>query len=94
MVVASGVSTGFLFPLPVVVGLVLLHRAHVYLLGGCALTRLEKRLGALPMDQDFLQSAVVRLLRKPITRAQSHILDYVIVPFTVMVAAVRWQLGM
>ena len=89
LVILFAVSTAFLFPLPTVVVLTVLHRAHVVVLGGCALTRLQRSMGLLPEEKDFLQLAAERLFNREITRAQSRLLDYFFVSLTLMLSVLR-----
>ena len=89
LIIIFAVSTPFLFSLPVVVSLVVLHRAHVLFWGGCAFSRLQKSLALLPQEKDFIQSASERLFRREITRQQSRVVDYFLVSLTLGLSVVR-----
>jgi hypothetical protein len=83
------VSAGLFFPFSIVVLLVILHRVHMFLFSGCLLSRLQKSVGALPSNQNFLQFAAKRLFKKDISVMQSQVLDYSFVGCALLLALLR-----
>ena len=67
---------GFLFTLPTVLLVVVIHRSHTLVFKECLLSKLQKNLGGLPKNMSFLQFASLRLFAKNISSKQSHLLDY------------------
>jgi len=84
-----GVFLGLLVSLPLLLLLVVLHRFHVALFHGCLFTRLQRRLGVLPVNMSFLQFVVLRLFGKRINARQSSRLDYGLVLFSLNVAVLH-----
>lgn len=57
---------------------ILLHQLHVQLLGGCALTILQKKVRAIPQKQDFFQYLVYRLFSLKINTFQGSLINYLV----------------
>lgn len=87
--VLGAVLSGLFIPLAFVCALALIHRAHMVVFRGCALSRLQKALGGLPDQMDFLEFASRRLLRKKLTQRESMILDYSFLTVSLGIAAAR-----
>jgi hypothetical protein len=56
-----------------------LHRLHVFLLGECALSKLQRRLGGLPSDQNFLQYTAQKLFGQQWSIRKCRLVDLSIV---------------
>lgn len=69
--------------------LVACHRIHVYLLGECAVSKAQRRIGGLPGDLNFLQFAVKRIFQKELSHGESHLLDYLLAGSTVFISFIK-----
>jgi len=85
-----GITVGFYFSLPMVLGLVILHRIHLVVFRGCFITRIQHYLGHFPRQVDFLEVVAKRFIGREITPLQLRIFDYSIGLTPVVVAAIRF----
>ena len=69
--------------------IIIAHRAHVMLLGECALSKLQKRLGGLPHDIHFLQQVSQKIFNKSWSVRQCQLADYAIVAVAFLVSCAR-----
>jgi hypothetical protein len=88
-IILAAVSTGFFLPLPAIIGLVLLHRLHMVFFKGCAFSRLQKRLNALPGHLTFLQLAGKKVFKKNLSRIQSYCIDGALVLIPISTTIIR-----
>jgi len=84
-----GVTIGFYLSLPMVLGIVILHRIHLLLFKGCAITRLQQYLGHFPEQVDFLEIVAKRFTGKEITPAQLRVFDYSLGIIPIIVATLK-----
>ena len=85
--IVAAVSTGLFLPLPVVLVLVLLHRAHALALGGCAISLVERHADD---DHDiFLKRAARRFFGADLTVRQCEIADYALASAPLIIASLR-----
>ena len=82
------ISIGLFLPLGVVVGLVVVHRLHTFIFGGCFFSRLQRYLGGLPEERDFLQAVSERVFSRKINKRQSKIIDYSLALSPILLAVV------
>ena len=85
-----GVTIGFYLSLPMVVGLIVLHRMHLVVFRGCAITRFQQYLGHFPEHIDFLEVVAKRFTGHDITPLQLRIFDYSLCLMPILVAAIRF----
>lgn len=90
LVGAFGVTLGFYLSLPMVVGLVILHRIHLFVFDGCAITRLQQYLGHFPRQVDFLEVVAKKFIGKDITRIQLKAFEYSLGITPILVSAIRF----
>jgi len=90
LVGAFGVTVGFYLSLPMVVGLIALHRLHLVIFRGCAITRIQHYLGHFPGHVDFLEVVAKRFTGRDITPLQLKIFDYSLGITPVLVAVIRF----
>jgi len=86
IVIVFALSVGVLFPLPIAIGLIAMHRLHAWLFNGCLLTKIEQRVGSLPPGVDFLQHLAEKFSGSSISRLQSRALDYGLASIALSVA--------
>ncbi|OGY57634.1 MAG: hypothetical protein A3C03_00300 [Candidatus Colwellbacteria bacterium RIFCSPHIGHO2_02_FULL_45_17] len=89
LVGAFGVTVGFYLSLPMVIGLVVLHRLHLVLFRGCAITRFQQYLGHFPDHVDFLEVVAKKFTGREITRVQLKIIDYATGLIPIVAATIR-----
>lgn len=82
----AAISTGLYLPITTVLILIILHRIHVLIFNECLFSRLQKCLGGIPQNQNFLQYTSEKLFNKKITISQSKYLDLSIA-FTPLILA-------
>jgi len=78
-VILGALFAGLILPWPVVIAMVIVHRTHIYIFNGCALSKLQTYIGDLPADMNFLQQASERLFKRTISKAAAHKIDISIV---------------
>ena len=88
LVIVLGVLMGLIFPLPLVLGIVFVHRLQFLLFKDCLLSKAQKKLQGLPEKKPFLQFAVHKIFNWKISDRQSHNLDYLLVALTVAIAVI------
>jgi hypothetical protein len=88
------VSLAFFLSLPVIILLTFLHRAHLVVFGECWMSRVQKRLGFLSHEMDFLQLVVKRLFQKNIDSRRSHYLDFSFAALTLGIASARYAFAL
>lgn len=89
LVGAFGVTLGFYLSLPMVVGLIMLHRIHLVIFRGCAITRIQHYLGHFPEHVDFLEIVAKRFTGRDITPTQLKIFEYSLGVTPILIAAVK-----
>ncbi len=88
-----GATMGFYLSLPMVLGLVILHRLHLIVFDGCAITRLQQYLGHFPRQVDFLEVVAKEFTGREISREQTKaIFDYAFGIIPVVAAFVRFYM--
>lgn len=87
---AFGVTLGFYLSLPMIIGLVILHRMHLFVFRGCAITRFQQYLGHFPEHVNFLEVVAKRFIGRDITPLQLRIFDYSLGLTPILVAAIRF----
>lgn len=87
--IAAATSLGFYLSVPVVIGLVIIHRLHIITFGECLLSRLQRQIGPMNNQNNFLQIVVKRLLQADLTPQASQVLDVGLATFPVSVAVVK-----
>jgi len=85
----AGMSVGFYLSLPVVIGLVILHRIHLVVFRGCFISRIQQALGHFPRQVNFLEVVVAKFLQRGITPAQVRIFDASISIMPIFIAVIR-----
>lgn len=70
------VISGFFIPLPMIILLIILHRLHVWIFGGCLFSKLQQRIGGIPEGKSFLQVVTSRFFCLTISEQQSYWIDY------------------
>lgn len=85
----GAVGSGFFLPLPVIFTLIVLHRMHVWIFGGCLLSRFQELLGGIPQNTSFIQLIARRLFGLELTQAQGHRVDYLLATITFATAIVH-----
>jgi hypothetical protein len=88
-IVLVAISIGFFLPFYAVLLLVGAHRLHMILFDGCALSRLQRRLGSLSTDYDFLQVAAKKLFGTKLSSKGSIVLDYILISIPISVSAAK-----
>jgi len=89
LVGAFGVTIGFYLSLPIVVGLLILHRLHLIVFRGCVITRIQWYLGHFPDHVDFLEVVAKKFTGRDITRTQLKVFEYSLGLTPIFVAAIR-----
>ncbi len=90
LVGAFGVTLGFYFSLPMVIGLIILHRFHLLVFEGCVITRFQQYLGHFPEHVNFLEVVAKEFTGKEISQLQLKVFDYSIGIIPVLVATIRF----
>lgn len=85
-VIVSALFIGIFVSLPVVLFLVVVHRAHVFALEECILSKLHKKRRGMPKNMTFLQFTSQKIFGKNISLQQSHLLDYGLVLICISIA--------
>lgn len=85
-----GASVGFYLSLPIVLGLVILHRIHILLFRGCFISKIQQALGHFPEQVNFLQIVVRKFLNRDITPLQVRIFDYSLGLMPIFIATIRY----
>lgn len=75
-IILLGLLLGIIFPLTTVIIVFAAHRLHLTLFRGCAVTKLQKAIGAIPKDMGFTDFAIQRLFHKHLNARQLKTLDY------------------
>lgn len=83
-------SIGFFLHFSTTVTLVIAHRIHVFFLKGCLISRIQKAVGAISAEEDFIQESSRRLFKKELTSAQSRKIDYILASIPIAVSFVRF----
>lgn len=73
----------------VMLAIIIAHRAHVMLLGECALSKIQRKTGGLPHGMTFLQLVSSRLLKMEWSMRQAQWADYSIVAVAFLVSCTR-----
>jgi len=69
--------------------IIIAHRAHVMVLGECALSKIQRRAGGLPHGMTFLQQVLQRIFNKSWSVRQCQLADYAIVAVAFLVSCTR-----
>ena len=81
-------TAGLWLPLWLTLGLVAAHRLHLRLLGGCALSKLQERLGHLERGQSFISHAAEKLFTFRLSPIQAVRLDQIFLSLSTGLAVV------
>ena len=87
---AFGVTIGFYLSLPMVLGLVVLHRIHLVVFRGCFITKIQHYLGHFSRQVDFLEVVAKKFTGREITPMQLKFFDYSLGIIPIFVAAIRF----
>ena len=90
LVGAFGITIGFYLSLPMVIGLIILHRMHLLVFRGCAITRFQQYLGHFPEHVDFLEVVAKKFIGRDITPFQLRVFDYSLGVIPIFVAVIRF----
>lgn len=85
-----GASVGFYLSLPIVLGLIVVHRLHLLVFRGCAISRFQQYLGHFPEQVNFLQVVAKKILKRDINSFQVILADYTLVIIPISAAAIRF----
>ncbi len=83
------VAVGFFVSPLLVAFLVAFHRIHVFFFGECILSKMQRKIGGLPENVNFLQLAVKKFFRKEISPWESRLIDYCLAGSILVVAIIR-----
>ena len=90
LVGAFGVTVGFYLSMPMVISLVVLHRIHLILFRGCAITRFQQYLGHFPEHVDFLEVVAKKFTGRELTPFQLRLFDYSLGIIPIFVAVIKF----
>ncbi|OGC81855.1 MAG: hypothetical protein A2788_01300 [Candidatus Abawacabacteria bacterium RIFCSPHIGHO2_01_FULL_46_8] len=88
-IIPLSIFAGLFLLLPTVIFVFIIHRLHFVVFGECLISRLQKYLGAMPRDLDFIQFAAKRLWGKEITKRISKLVDYAVVLLSISIAMLK-----
>jgi hypothetical protein len=88
---AMGIFTisGFFFSVRAVVFAYLLIELQLVVFNGCFVTKLQREVGSLPTDEDFIPALANRFFKVRITDKQHELIGYGLMVFPVVIAVVR-----
>lgn len=81
--------SGFFYSLESVVIAMLAIQLHLLLFGGCAITRLQQKLGFVPKETEFIPYVIEKITKVRPNYYWSSVIFYVITAFPMLVAIIR-----
>jgi uncharacterized membrane protein len=91
ILIVGAAIAGWWLPWQIVVAMVVMHRLHLKIFGGCALSRLQIYLGGLEPGRNFLQQAVERFWGRHISSDAARCIDIGIVSISVVIALTHYS---
>jgi uncharacterized membrane protein len=86
-VILGGILMGLVLPWWLAISAVIVHRVHLRVFDGCALSRLQKNKQCLAADQDYLQEVSWRLFGKTLDKQYVKLADKLLVSLSLLVIA-------
>lgn len=89
LIIVAAIATGFFLPLWLVIFLVILHRIHIHLFQGCIVSHMQRFLGGLPREHDFLKECFYTYTNKMLSNQQEKWLDYYLASSPILIGVLH-----
>lgn len=85
-VIVAGILMGLVFPLYIILVIVLLHRFHLQIFNGCAISNYQVSKNGIHKSENFLQHMIYRFTGTKLTARRTNIMDYAFASSSIVVA--------